>query len=118
LPITYGGLNTLNIAEYISFFDSSKSVFSIPESGYYEINISLGIDSIHKAGTLSILYYSDNSLFVTHSHNIYKGNKDWLDDKLILYCYAGQKINIKINSTVQCNLDPKNNSKIFLRLVR
>jgi hypothetical protein len=118
LPITYGGLNTLNIAEYISFFDSSKSVFSIPESGYYEINISLGIDSIPKAGTLSILYFSDNSLFVTHSHNIFKGNKDWLDDKLILYCYAGQKINIKFNSTVQYNLDPKNKSKIFMRLVR
>ncbi len=117
LPITYGGLNTLNLTEYVSFFDSSNSVFSIPESGYYEINLSLGLDSIPSSGIISILYFSDNNLFVTHPHNVNKGIKDWLDDKLILYCYAGQKINIKANSSVVYVIDPKNDSKIFMRLI-
>ncbi len=117
LPITYGGLNILNLTEYTNFFDSSTSVFGIPESGYYEINISLGIDSTPLSGTLSFLYFSDNTLFVTHSHNVNKGKKEWLNDKLILYCYAGQKINIKVNSSVRYAVDPKNNSKIFMRLV-
>ncbi len=117
LPITDGGLSTLNLTEYVSFFDSSNSVFSIPESGYYEINISLGIDSIPLSGTLSISYFSDNALFVTHSHSVNKGKKDWLYDKLLLYCYAGQKINIKVNSSVPYFLDPKNSSKIFMRLL-
>ncbi|MEI6091713.1 MAG: hypothetical protein WCR42_14755 [bacterium] len=117
LPLTSGGLNTLNLPEYTQFYDSTSSTFNIPESGYYEINISLGIESIPVSGTLTFEYFLDNSSVDSHSHNLIQGKKDWIFDKLILYCYAGQKLNIKSNSTSTYLKNINDNSKLFIRLI-
>jgi hypothetical protein len=117
LPFTYGGNNILNLSEYIQFYDSTNSVFTVPESGYYEINLGISAITSGSAGRLSFYYYLNDSQYAEHKYFLNNGDNYWISDRFILYCYKGLALSFKISSTVGLTLNP-NQSKVFIKLMQ
>ncbi len=117
-PITYGGYNILNLEEYVQFYDTTKNEFQIPESGYYEINASLGIQSNSASNNLKLEYYIDHALYSTHAYPVLTGSDSWVSDKLIIYCYKGLKLNIKLKASSAINFSVSEQSKVFIKMLR
>jgi hypothetical protein len=117
-PITYGGYNVLNLDEYIKFYDSTTNLFTIPESGYYDINLGIATSNSSLSGMYYLEYYIDNSIISTHSFPISPNIDNWINDHFSIYCFKGVKLGIKVRSSVPINFSTLEKSKFFLKLLR
>lgn len=116
-PLTSGGNHSLNLTEYVKYFDTATNTLTIPESGYYEFKIRLGVDSSSKAGKVEVQFIADQVKIATHTLDVATTGKTRLNDEHTFYCYAGEKILLKIQG-VGCfgNLSGSDSS-VFIRLL-
>ncbi len=114
-PITYGSQNILNLPEFVAAYDSTSNEFSFPVSGYYEVSTSFSINANGIATKLFLQYSLGGVITETHQQPLCANGICQVQDRWIVYGYAGQKMSVAMRANDQVSLSSSQKSSLFIR---